>query len=300
MKKLTAILRTLRESEAGRREPFGVMLRLVGWQLWRRVLRRPMLVPTITGTRLRLLPGAADSLSAFWYFGAPDFEELAFTLHLLREDELFVDVGANQGGWSLIAAGRGARVFSFEPVPLTRERLESNLSANPETIRQRVRVFPFGLSDRDEQATFTADLDAANHLVSGQVAPTGRTITVDLVKADDILRAERPVLIKIDVEGEELRVLQGARNILAAPSLQAVVMETFRPFNFTKPALIAAEALLKEQGFLPAAYDPWRRELRFLKESHEGTQNTIYVRDTTEMQQRLRQARTVRIWGQEI
>lgn len=300
MPSLATIVTRLLDTEAGRRQPVAVLSRLAGWQLWRRGLRRPMTFRTVTGTSLALLPGASDSLSGFWYHQVPDFEELAFALHLLRADDLFVDVGANQGGWSLVAAGRGARVISFEPVPLTRSRLLANIAANPAPVRQRIRVIPLGLSEQAGEVSFTADLDAGNHRVRNQAEPAGNRITVKLARADDILGAENPVLIKIDVEGEELGVLQGGCGILAKPSLSAVVMETFRPHNFTQPALVAAEAILREHDFVPVAYDPWKRELMPLLQPSDGGQNTIYVRDPSGLVARLKQAGPVRAFGRDI
>src|SRR5580658_4554888 len=141
------IVKRILDSEAGRFQPCSVLLRFARWQLWRRTLRKPMRFRTLTGPSLRLLPNASDSLSGFWYYGLPDFEELAFMLHLLGSNDLFVDVGANQGGWSLAAAGRGARVFAFEPVPLTFERLNENIAENPAEIKQRIRAFPLGLGE---------------------------------------------------------------------------------------------------------------------------------------------------------
>jgi FkbM family methyltransferase len=297
MPTISTVVKRLLDSEAGRRQPCTVIARLARWQLWRRGLRRPLDFTTVTGSRLRLLPGASDSLSSFWYFQLPDFEELAFSLHLLRKDDLFVDVGANQGGWSLVAAGHGARVISFEPVPLTRARLLSNIAVNPAAIRQRIRVHPVGLSDFAGRVSFTADLDAGNHRVRDGGGPREKTITVDLARADDLLADENPALIKIDVEGEELGVLNGARDILAKPSLCAVVMETFRPSNFAEPALIAAEAILGEHGFVPMAYNPWKRDLQPLLRPSDGTQNTIYVRAPSAVGARLKQAGPLRAFG---
>jgi FkbM family methyltransferase len=297
---ITKTLKGVYHSEAGRRQPIRVTGRILIWQFWRRILRRPLHFKTATRTRLILLPGASDTLSSYWYHQIPEFEELTLTLHLLRPGDLFVDVGANQGGWSLIAAGRGARVISFEPVPVTRQRLLANLAANTNEIRQRVSISPVGLSDFAGQVTFTADLDAGNHRLRGGEETGNNTVAVELRRADDVLRDKNPVVIKIDVEGEELGVLRGGRNILAKPSLRAVVMETFRPFNFAKPALIAAEAILLEHGFIPMAYEPWKRELRPLLKPSDGMQNTTYIRDHSAALALLKQAEPVCAFGTKV
>ncbi len=287
-------------AEAGRHQPVSVFMRVACWQLWRRALRRPMRFRTVTGASLALLPDASDSLSGFWYHQLPDFEELAFTLHLLRAGDLFVDIGANQGGWSLAAAGRGARVISFEPVALTCERLRANIAGNPVEIRQRVRVFPCGLAEEAGRVTFTADLDAGNHRLREPSDSSFGVIGVDLDKADNALRGESPVILKIDVEGEELGVLKGAREVLSSPSLSAIVMETFRPQNYADPKLIEAEEILRGHGFVPMAYDPWTRSLLPLANPGDGAQNTIYLRGAESVLSRLKDAPPVRAFGRNI
>jgi FkbM family methyltransferase len=292
------LVRRILDSEAGRRQPLRVLSRVAAWQMWRRVLRRPMIFRANTGSRLFLLPGASDSISGFWYQSLPDFEELVFALHLLGEGGLFVDVGANQGGWSLLLAGRGAQVICFEPVAETFGRLQANIAANPSEIRRRIRAVPLGPGEQAMQVRFTAGLDAANHRIRTTGDAKSET-TVQLMPANEALRGEEPALIKIDVEGEELGVLLGAREILAKECLKAVVMETFRPQNCDQQDFVTAEALLREHGFAPMSYDPWRRELRPLA-AREGGQNTIYVRATPALTARLRGAAQVSVFGREL
>ena len=60
-----------------------------------------------------------------------EFEEMAFVMHFLRPGELFVDVGANVGAFTVLAAGvAGAAVRAFEPNPGTFEMLERNVRLN--------------------------------------------------------------------------------------------------------------------------------------------------------------------------
>jgi FkbM family methyltransferase len=287
-------------SEAGKRQPWTVICRLFGWQLWRRVFRRPMRFRTVTGSYLRLLPGASDSLSGFWYETLPDFEELAFTLHLLRPGDLFVDVGANQGGWTLVAAGLGARVIAFEPIPLTCGRLRGNVAANRREIADRVAIRTSALGISRAFARFTSDLDVGNHELTTEEERGTNAITVEIDSADNALRGTGPTLIKIDVEGFELAVLKGAREVLADPRLRAVVMETFRPQSANDPNLVVAEAILKEYGLLPVGYDPWSRSLQPLSDPGAGGQNTIYVKRFDEVQRIVRDAPSLRALGQLI
>jgi FkbM family methyltransferase len=292
------LVRHVLRSEAGRRGPVSAMARVVTWQLWRRVMRRPMEFSTVTGTRLMLVPGASDSLSGYWYHQLPDFEELMFGLHLVRAGELFIDVGANQGGWSLVLAGRGASVIALEPVPVTRERLEANVARNPVAVRERVRIVPAGLGERNEMAWFTVHLDSTNHQTGEGTDGSGTR--VQLRRMDDVLSCERPCLIKIDVEGAELNVLRAAGDTLQRDSLLALVVETFRPRDHATPKLREMETLLSEHGFAPCAYDPWSRSIVELRDPAAGGQNTIYVRNLPEVASRLKTAIPVRAFGASI
>ncbi len=292
------VLREIFSAEAAQRRPVSVALRFAAWQLWRRLWRKPMPFRTVTGSRLLLIPNASDSLSGFWYHQLPDFEELLFALHLLQAGDLFVDVGANQGGWSLVLAGRSVRVLAFEPIPNTHRRMLACIAENPPEIQRNIRVVPVGLGENDGMARFTTELDVGNHLVRDEATDSDGVVEVRIGRLDSFLADDAPVLIKIDVEGEELPVLLGGRSVLANPSLAAVIVETFRPANHLRPQLVALEGLLCEHGFIPAAYDPRKRELRALTSPSEGAQNTIYVRNLPATMQRLLRSKPVRAFGE--
>lgn len=67
-------------------------------------------------------------LTSAYYVGLHEFEDMAFAIHLLREDDTFVDVGANLGSYSLLASGvTKANSIAFEPVPTTYNRLIDNI-----------------------------------------------------------------------------------------------------------------------------------------------------------------------------
>ena len=92
--------------------------RLFRWQVESR-LRREVIVPWVGGVRLaarRGMTGATGNI----YAGLHEFADMAFTLHFLRPDDLFLDVGANIGSYTLLASGVcKARTIAFEPDPET-------------------------------------------------------------------------------------------------------------------------------------------------------------------------------------
>lgn len=77
-----------------------------GWQIWRRVIKRSIAVQLPDGSSLICPPWSALA-SALVVDGFHEYMETVFMLDLLRPDDLVVDVGANIGYYSIIAAHRG-------------------------------------------------------------------------------------------------------------------------------------------------------------------------------------------------
>lgn len=130
--------------------------------------------------------GERDALSAF--VGA------------LEPDDIVWDIGANVGTYSLLASQLGATVHAFEPSADARQRLERNADLNTLTPT----VHPIALSDTDGTATLSyADRSGVRELT---VDEAGDTVTT---RRGDTIDAPTPDIIKIDVEGAELAVLDG-------------------------------------------------------------------------------------------
>ena len=72
------------------------------------------------------------------YCGLNDFEDMSFLVHYLRQDDVFVDVGANIGAYTVLA---GARTYAFEPIPAALHSLRDNLALNQ--ISGRVSIEPY-------------------------------------------------------------------------------------------------------------------------------------------------------------
>jgi FkbM family methyltransferase len=142
------------------------------------------------------------------------------------------DVGANQGLFSLAArsrVGSAGRVFAFEPDPFLASLVERSFSGLPPGGAD-ARVLAIALSDRTGTAGFSiARTDRAlNHLVHSRGNPrTGgsrNVISVPTETADDLSsRLGPPDLVKIDVEGAEVAVLEGMAGVLATSRPRIIV-----------------------------------------------------------------------------
>jgi len=269
-----------------RGRPLAALTRFARWQIGSRLLGGAVAVPFAGNTRLlvaRGMTGATGNL----YCGLHEFEDMAFVLHALRPGDLFVDIGANVGSYTVLAAGAvGCRCVSIEPVPATFRRLKDNLALN--SVLDRVDAHNVALGSGAGTVRFTADLDTVNHaLATGEVADSQITVPVDTL--DAVLAGRGPAVIKIDVEGFETAVIEGAPATLDSPSLRAVLLE----LNGSGDRYGYSDASIHERmlslGFTAMHYDPSHRLLTGIGQPASAG-NTLYVRNAPELQLRLTQA----------
>jgi FkbM family methyltransferase len=151
-------------------------------------------------------------------------EEYAAFRAVVRPGTTVFDVGANIGAYSLLFAqwvGPAGKVVAFEPAPAAVAGLRRLVALNG--LRDRVEIVEAAVSRAVGTASFASEgSSGANALVDA--AQRGRAvISVPTTSLDAFCdtHALRPDVIKIDVEGEELEVLRGARRTLSLPSVQA-------------------------------------------------------------------------------
>lgn len=215
--------------------------------------RRKVLVPWMDGLLLPIEKGDYG-LTGNYYLGMQEFKDMAFMLHLLRRGDLFVDIGANVGSYSLLAAGSAHAVcLSFEPVPQTYQRLLSAVAVN--NLGELVSTRNLALASPEKVASgpsslFSGDRDATNSFVGEDYAGTRIVVGVQTLDVECALLS--PVLIKMDVEGYERDVLLGSKDTLAKDSMMAVIIEGQSH---------EVNAILREAGYLDFSYDPMARKL---------------------------------------
>lgn len=159
-----------------------------------------------------------------------EWRERQFLNSYLRRGDIFVDVGANIGLFTVIASrrvGTGGEVFAFEPCAKTYQRLLRNIELNN---MNNVKCFQMALSDRSGQIQMNSSsdgYDAWNSMAPPYAGSAFTTEMVGTVTWDNFVREQNlkgsVTMIKIDVEGWESHVLSGGIETLSrqdAPVLQ--------------------------------------------------------------------------------
>lgn len=236
------------QGTGGRRDRGGFGRR-AAWQLWHSRLGRAVDLPFpgLDGISVRCFPDCAATGRLMRDGAFPDRHTAAFLRHYLRPGDAVADIGANVGLVTMQMAalvGFGGRVDAFEPSSQMRRRLTENLSLNRLV---QVAVQPRMAGRETRQARFA---DATTK--SGRRRPplpvelaTG-VIGVDCVRLDEALAGRRCSLMRIDVAGQEVAVLEGTVRMLREANPPAL--------------LIALDNALADYGLSPEAAIEWLDE----------------------------------------
>lgn len=212
--------------------------------------RRPGIVRSIYG--VRLTGNWEDSTFRMYLFGSYGFFLSEF---LARQQApfIFLDIGANQGLYSILAARNPAciAVHAFEPVAQVADLLDANLALNH---AQGVVVHRQAISDNAGQIEIA--FDPRHSGTSSLVVPRGdmalaglQTTTLETIdhRALDavIPAAEARILIKIDVEGHEETVVSELSKCSFLPRIAAIFYEC----DESATDVAAVEGILRTAGF---------------------------------------------------
>lgn len=142
------------------------------------------------------------------------------SLALLRPGQVALDVGANLGIWSLLAARRGARVQAFEPVPAMVARLREHVAMNGAVS---IEVHPLALGAESGSLPFFAVPEGNTGASSFSRREGSVEMRVDVAPLDSVV--DRADFLKVDVEGAEIHVFRGARRLLSSEHAPIVFFE---------------------------------------------------------------------------
>lgn len=267
-----AMVRTIANHPIGRQQKLLTWWRMIRWQLKSRLSRGAHVVNWVNGARLsveRGMHGATGNI----YFGLHEYADMAFFAHLLRPGDVFVDVGANVGTYSILAAKAcGATVHCFEPAEETLPRLRRNIELNG--VAALVTVHPIALGGKKGNARFTRDCDCTNKFAHEDAADIQ---LVPVERLDTVLADVHAFAMKVDVEGAEPLVFAGADGVLNRLELCAIEVETLEP---------GVRDIIERAGFVERWYDPATRRLS-AKNIHLMANNSLFIRNEKLVAERL-------------
>ncbi|GAA0559798.1 FkbM family methyltransferase [Chitinophaga japonensis] len=264
------------------------LARFVRWQISTRLTPYPIIYSFTNKAKLVVQKGVCGATGNF-YCGLYEFNDMSFLLHFLRKGDLFVDVGANIGSYTVLSAAHiEAETVAVEPVPSTYERLLFNIQLNQ--VNGRVNAINTALGSTAGKLHFTSKLGASNHVSIGNDRDQ---IEVNVDTLDNVLEGRSPVLLKVDVEGFETEVMRGAHLTLEKETLKAIIIELAGLGNRYGFDERKVHDLLIQHNFQPYTYDPLLRKLTHCR-SYD-LHNTIYVRDAQFVKERVSTAEKVRI-----
>ena len=187
-------------------------------RLYRRCAPRGQVCVQAHGHTLFLDPQDMGMARAFLLFGGRWEEtETQLFCSLVKEGMTVVDVGANVGYYTLLAArlvGPRGTVYAFEPSPGNFALLSQNVAANG---YKNVVLIPKAVSDRSGTAALHIDrASSGGHSLSAFRGGLD-CVAVETVSLDDYFSTERPTidLVKMDAEGAEVSILAGMGRLLA-------------------------------------------------------------------------------------
>jgi FkbM family methyltransferase len=290
-------LRFIAGHPLNRQRKLASLARFVKWQIGARLVPGRVVFEWVNGSRFFVGLGETG-LTGNVYCGLHEFADMAYLMHVTSPEDLFVDVGANVGSYTLLAcAARGARGICFEPVPATYRRLLDNIKLND--LGGRVRALNIGLSDAPGELRFTSGENCMNHVLAEGERPEN-PVMVAVSTLDIALEGEVPAVLKVDVEGFETSVIKGASRTLESPSLHSVIMElngSGSRYGFSEDRILAA---MVGYGFSTYMYEPFARRLLSLDGKNSESGNTLFIRDLPTVERRLALAPRMSVAGVQL
>lgn len=216
-------------------------------------------------------------------------EEAEVFRRLLRDAGVFVNVGANAGLYCCHALMQGRHTVAFEPIALNVQYLCRNVLANG--WQDNIEIHPLALSNSTGIARIFGGGSGASFVPGWGGIPEHQAAFVPTTTMDLALQGrfkDARLLILIDVEGAEFKVLDGAAHTLVReprPIWMVEIMAHRPGTDLVNPALAETFARFRDSGYIALTADRQLRpvgndEIRLMAEggwSASGTHNFVFV-----------------------
>jgi len=288
---MLSIITSFFKHPLGKKNFINSFFKFLLFQIFFRIMKGQFLYRWIDDCVFLISPGETG-LTGNFYLGLDEFEEMGFLLHYLNEDDLFIDVGANVGSYTLLSGVvKKCNVISFEPIPNTFEKLKLNVNLNSST--KKIKLFNIGISDKKGQLYFSNNLNTTNKVVN---IYNSNNIKIKVNTLDSF--ELNPTVIKIDVEGYEKFVLKGAKKTLKSKNLKIIIIELNESGQNYGNNDNEIYNLICSFGFISYHYDPFKRTFKLIKTKSKKSINTIFIRgDLSYFENRVKKSKKYNLNG---
>ncbi len=227
-------------------------VRIIAYYLPKLIIPKPtkaLLIETLYGFNIYIDPVIDNGVEkSIYYTGTYEKGTLDIIQSMLQKGDVFVDVGANIGLMSILAAksvGDTGKVISFEPNPKTRDVLEQNIAVN--TI-SNIQVSKFAIGNKIEETKIYDRWDS-NRGSASLIKPDYETdsYTINTITLNDFFKTNKTKIrmIKLDIEGYELEALKGAKEILETQTPMLIVECSNMRENYEQSSNLMIYSFLK-------------------------------------------------------
>jgi FkbM family methyltransferase len=250
-----------------RMKPLSALRRRVAWKI--RSRNGKPWVEDVWGRKAWFYPDSRCSMFLA-YNHVMDWPEFKFLERYLQSTDTVIDIGANIGIYVLWMSKFTANIIAFEPDAANALRLQQQIDLNKLTaIVERCAV-----SNVSGTVGFSTGKDMENHIVKNNGERD-----VQSVRLDDY-SLERIHFLKVDVEGAELLVLQGAERLLSEHRVDVIQLE----FNSDDPNHLRSSdddvpKFLERHGYKLFQYSPTHNQLTPFEVGRNKHSNALAVYD---------------------
>ena len=274
-RRIYSLLRLIKAHPLAKNEKLSALIRYFTFHL--RYKNGEEIAIPFSGGHLIISKG--EGSQAHFFTHLEDYEEMAFLLHFLRVNDQFIDVGANIGAYSILAASQiGCKTIAFEPSEKNYSILQENIHLN--NLQEFIEIHNFALGEKNETKTIGTK-GALTYITNNQNLDLQK---IEIQRLDDF--AEYAQIIKIDVEGFEEFVLKGAEQVLNHPDTHAVILE-LAGYNRYNSSDAIIHKLMINNHFFPVQYFPEIREIKKLESFRIDQFNTIYIKNMKLVKERI-------------
>ncbi len=253
--------------------------RFAGWQFYKRLSHRYIDLQLVPNIKLRCHPDSY-SAGAVVYCGLYDYDDMNFLLRYLRAEDSFLDIGANIGVYTLLAASKihSGSIYSFEALPKNYTRLQENIEFN-----QFKHVKTYAIAVSNQTGTVALNLAEGDSMPFITHSATDTTITVPTDTLDNLLQNQslaNLTLAKMDIEGAEILALKGALSLLKQQRPYVWILEvndTVSHFGHQKQDLVD---FLNSYGYNLYHYSADTNQLSSVSIKEQQGNNVLAIADS--------------------